>query len=97
MVLLQHQREIYLNAGEGEREFFGIPLKSRYIGSYRRLKKEQSLENTSGWFSACYQKELSKTPSKIIRPIIYSMLLHASDILYIISLNPQNSPLCLPL
>lgn len=68
-----------------------MPLASRYIGFYRRVKKEQSLKSTGGWFSNCSKKELTTPTSKIIKLIIYCMLLHAGYILSIISLNLQNS------
>lgn len=81
-----------MEAQEGTGEHFRgrrrkMPLESPYIGFYRRLKKELSLERTGGWFS---KKELTTLTSKIIRPVIYHMLLHGGYILSIISLNLQN-------
>lgn len=67
-----------------------MPLESPYIAFYRRLKKELSLERTGGWFSNHSKKELTALTSKIIRPVIYHMLLHGGYILSIISLNLQN-------
>lgn len=64
-----------------------MPLESLYVGLYRKLKKEQSLKSTGGWFSKCSKKELTTPTSKILRPIIYCMLLHAGYILSFISLN----------